>query len=671
MPPKETRETSVSDLAETMREEIREVQESQQKATKSLAKKMEDDRKTIEDMQGQLQGVEKALADLMQMMQQQVQQPPQTPPQSAGGGDLGASANPNRSSGSQRRPDVRAITEKITTDTTLSGLLKWRRLWDSVCAQQSMESFPLAQQFGCLLLCMEVSVQDILQIKCHIDIDNKDQHPNDILDKLEKYLASQEHEARDRLAFNKRTQRDGETVSQFHMVLEDMGTQAKLCTHCRDKVISYQLIGGLQSDEIRREVLSIDPLPNLETVVKKCISEELSRKNLSGFRVNGNSVNQARSGKHRGQSQSRGQYNGNRAESPESENRYKMKSKCKNCNRSHGDNPCPAKGLECRKCKKVGHFAVVCRSGDNKVGKISSVFKIEEGERRPKASIQVRAGHEYFTSLVGLPDTGADICVMSESIANDIGAQGKKLKKSDRIVRGVNGIPLHVKGEMQMEIKFKEKKTKQMVVVCYDSEGVLLSYQASVILGILEVHPSCYTKMVRRQEEEEEAHNQISMVRMITSARSWKNEPKAGKPSHQATPVKKKRRDIAAQGAERSRLVEAIENHFPPQKVPTIKRFVKLKDKLQVEMDGRVLKEGRKDNPGKVRKKVLKLKDKVQLGGGKQDECNTRKKISKLSSDKTDLARNVPIREPERARPVFRKSPRLSSKNKQSVQFYV
>ena len=126
-------------------------------------------------------------------------------------------------------------------------------------------------------------------------------------------------------------------------------------------------------------------------------------------------------------------------------------------------------------------------------------------------------------------------------------------------------------------------------------------------------------------------HSSTPMVRMIATARSWKDEPKAGEPSHQANPVWKKMR--VAQDAKNLRLVEAIGNDFPPhlQKDQTVKQFVKLQDKLQVEMDGRVLKEGSKDNPGKVRKKVLKLKHKVQLGGGKRDECNTMEKITKLS----------------------------------------
>ena len=38
--------------------------------------------------------------------------------------------------------------------------------------------------------------------------------------------------------------------------------------------------------------------------------------------------------------------------------------KCYNCggNWPHKERPCPAKGKECRKCNKVGHFAKVCKS---------------------------------------------------------------------------------------------------------------------------------------------------------------------------------------------------------------------------------------------------------------------------------------------------------------------
>ena len=38
---------------------------------------------------------------------------------------------------------------------------------------------------------------------------------------------------------------------------------------------------------------------------------------------------------------------------------------CRNCGGEwpHTNNPCPAKNKECRKCKKLNHFARVCRSG--------------------------------------------------------------------------------------------------------------------------------------------------------------------------------------------------------------------------------------------------------------------------------------------------------------------
>ena len=40
------------------------------------------------------------------------------------------------------------------------------------------------------------------------------------------------------------------------------------------------------------------------------------------------------------------------------------KDKCSNCNKKHpsGRKNCPAAKINCRKCNKVGHFAVVCRS---------------------------------------------------------------------------------------------------------------------------------------------------------------------------------------------------------------------------------------------------------------------------------------------------------------------
>eukprot|EP00095_Tigriopus_kingsejongensis_P009789 maker-scaffold3765_size7559-snap-gene-0.2 protein:Tk09789 transcript:maker-scaffold3765_size7559-snap-gene-0.2-mRNA-1 annotation:"hypothetical protein DAPPUDRAFT_261497" len=86
--------------------------------------------------------------------------------------------------------------------------------------------------------------------------------------------------------------------SQIHR-MQNMADRALLCEHCREKTMSYQLLGGLQSDDIRQSVLAMDPFPDLQGVLKKALCEERSRDNQTPFRVSrkDSQINKMQSGR--------------------------------------------------------------------------------------------------------------------------------------------------------------------------------------------------------------------------------------------------------------------------------------------------------------------------------------------------------------------------------------
>lgn len=55
----------------------------------------------------------------------------------------------------------------------------------------------------------------------------------------------------------------------------------------------------------------------------------------------------------------------NRGQVLYSTNNQQNQNKCYRCGRNHNRNRCPAKDVNCRKCDKTGHFAKVCRTGNN------------------------------------------------------------------------------------------------------------------------------------------------------------------------------------------------------------------------------------------------------------------------------------------------------------------
>ena len=102
---------------------------------------------------------------------------------------------------------------------------------------------------------------------------------------------------------------------------------------------------------------------------------------------------------------------------------------------------CPAEGINFRKCQKVGHFAVVCRS--KAVEKVTSREFVAVTSEDPDLflgavnndlsskdawKVQLRVNGKDVTFKI---DTGADITVMSSSTFNSL-PKCPELKEADK-----------------------------------------------------------------------------------------------------------------------------------------------------------------------------------------------------------------------------------------------
>ena len=168
-------------------------------------------------------------------------------------------------------------------------------------------------------------------------------------------------------------------------------------------------------------------------------------------------------------------------------------------------------------------------------------------------------------------------------------------------------------------------------------------------------------------------------------------------PSHQADPVLVKMGEVAPKDKEYHRMVEAVENDVSTSMLeePTVKQFVKLQDKLQVEMHGIVNESNKKYHNTRTRelqelevrapvlvqdpvpkRRIMMAKvmarrsnkpNHLQLQNGTK---STRKRIK---PDQTVVARSQ-ICKPECVKPVLRRSPRLSKRKKvrlKSMKFHL
>ena len=108
----------------------------------------------------------------------------------------------------------------LDSDVTPQSLKRWRRVWESFESQHDLVGYPKHQQYGTLMSRLTVALQRIIDVRCSVDLDDKNQTPTEILDSLAAYLKSAQHEAKDNLAFYKRAQQQGESVTDYYIALD-------------------------------------------------------------------------------------------------------------------------------------------------------------------------------------------------------------------------------------------------------------------------------------------------------------------------------------------------------------------------------------------------------------------------------------------------------------------
>ena len=335
---------------------------------------------------------------------------------------------------------------------------------------------------------------------------------------------------------------DGESVEQFVLRLR------LLAQHCgfadADENISYQIIIGCGIEPLRRkisrgksekitlnEVIELAKGYERETIDAGLLAKASRDANSSIHFVSGDAVGRqgidTRGGSHA------------------------SSAKCGNCNRqAHKDtSECPARGKECRKCRKTGHFESVCRSSAPSVGGSSSGHgssrpSTMSGDRQRQRKQDDRAGgkgaqrtrfheidldasthvvdaEEYAdfrrykdmidyevlaiepgTRFNNGPRAVVDMCASSISFLVDTGAPINVIDEHtyaslddkprlDRCSGNFYGVgsdkPINLLGQFTTRITFRGRTTMSGFIVVKGSSRSLLCFTAATKLGIVQI----------------------------------------------------------------------------------------------------------------------------------------------------------------------------------------
>ncbi|XP_064470170.1 uncharacterized protein K02A2.6-like [Ornithodoros turicata] len=284
-----------------------------------------------------------------------------------------------------------------------------------------------------------------------------------VLEKFEEYFVRRRNVIYERALFNTRTQREAESVENFVTALHVL---SETCDYgeLKEDLIRDRLVVGLL-DRKPSEKLQLDPELNLHKALVTARQHEAVRKQQAHLRPSPEKDgNIDRIIKHPGGNRSTTKKHHQKASESSENSRSKT---CRWCGRDpHPRQQCPAKTAICNKCKKKGHFALVCRSS-------STVHAIEAqqdvgfvgiagGDSSTRWDISVLLnGRPHFFKI----DTGADETVISYETFCQHRKPGITLTTPKRQLHGPDGKPLQIEGTVDCDLELNGKTAKQVIYV--------------------------------------------------------------------------------------------------------------------------------------------------------------------------------------------------------------
>nr|XP_037274010.1 uncharacterized protein K02A2.6-like [Rhipicephalus microplus] len=171
--------------------------------------------------------------------------------------------------------------------------------------------------------------------------------------KFEEYCVDQGNEVYERHIFRLRKQEEAEPFERF---LRDLKKQAKLCNFgtLEESMIRDQVVFGTNNAKLREKLLSDKDL-NLQKAEEICKAAEIAAIQSAAWSYESLHVDVTRRTHH---------------------TKFANGTRCRNCNRVHAPEQCPAYGKTCYVCKKRNHFAACC----NNARRVSEVHKAEESD---------------------------------------------------------------------------------------------------------------------------------------------------------------------------------------------------------------------------------------------------------------------------------------------------
>ena len=360
----------------------------------------------------------------------------------------------------------------------------WKRFLRYRQASQ-LYTKPGADQVSALIYAMGEKAEDIFQTFTFLAATENRPNPENefdlVLEKFTNHFTPQgiRNRLRERARFNTREQTPNESVEEYIQALYEIVQYCEF-TDKEDR-IRDKMVVGLRDPELSRKLqMETTDTSTLADAINTARRYEQIKSQVKTQReVKVDAMRQTPPIQGRGRGGGRHYQHGRSL--------HKPGEKCGRCGRSHGASQRPAKNQKCRKCHKVGHFQVVCRT--------AGVREVTQGETEGKTlllgSVGVQGEPPWKVKLTIADketdfkiDTGADVSVISEERYKEL--KPKPSLKSTTVKLQSPGGPVQCIGHFVAKTQVRGNNYPFRVFVLKNCHDCLLSRDAAARMGFVE-----------------------------------------------------------------------------------------------------------------------------------------------------------------------------------------
>ena len=403
----------------------------------------------------------------------------------------------------------------LDKDVSLDEYETWLNTWNDYYSVTKLEKEANPTQRANLKSYFSQEMRGIVEHVLSIGEDTT-KSCEDILKDIKAYIRSNRNVQIDKVAFEKRSQKQGESFDDYLVAIRKLARNADLCKTCLDERLLTKIMSGVVDRDVREELLAKVPAPGLEEAIVFARSKEAAHRSnmdltgrVSVQQIRGRDRLRSRSESPRGyhrrdQESPRGRFTGDQFRARPGQ--VTQKSVCYFCNRddcfSRNDKErCPALGKNCHRCGLRDHFpgSLACKRGWSKRdilpnrshsrnARAVQVRGLKSTERAPMAKINVRSldGCEDIGSIMFYPDSAADCTIMGQHMMEQLGIHKGDLEPPDEEgVDAANKSPFRMIGRAKVTLEYYGRTVQDTIHVVEEETDFLVSWDSCIGLDIL------------------------------------------------------------------------------------------------------------------------------------------------------------------------------------------